>query len=120
MATIAEQLAAAAITDTLKHSSQPSNFTTFPWSASSGAWGLSGWKPSGFGSSADGEGTGGKAGAYSNTEKIKGNAFTSLTRNSANTNAKERQVSVWLFAQVENATPDGYQLMAYCASTSEN
>lgn len=123
MATIAEQLAAAVVDDSLKHASTPATLTKLPWVTGTGSWNeATGWSPPGFTSEADGAGTGASGGLYLNTETLKGgNAYSMMTWNTISGNLlKEREFSVWLFANVADATPDGYQLVAYQNASSES
>lgn len=116
MATIGEQLAAATVDNSLKVASLPAVFTLLPWSNSTGTFAeATGWSPPGFTNETDGKGTGANGGLYYNSEVVKGgNAYTMATFSSVTGGLlKERQFSAWLFADVTDTSPDGYQLIAY-------
>jgi hypothetical protein len=116
MATIPEQLAAAVVTDSLKHASLPSSFNKLPWDGATGTWSeTEGWVPPAFGAETSGEKTNASGGLYyTPSSLVGGNGFTLVTWNGLSGNlVAERQFSLWLFANTSDFSPDGYQLAAY-------
>lgn len=120
MATIAEQLAAAAVTDTLKGSPTEATWPKLPWSNTRGTFSASGWKPPGYNEWAP---THAYGGTYYLTKKVTGgNGYTYLTIPSSYgliNGASYRSFSIWLFAGTA-ATATGYQLRAIQASSGSS
>ena len=118
MATIAEQLAAAGVTNTLKAASQPVDLTLIPFAPSVGFWSATtGWNPPGFLASPP---TGDRGGLYWNIEQITGgNGYSILRRNSSFGHIAERQFSVYLFSAM-GGTASGYSATAYQPGSTAN
>lgn len=117
MATVAEQLKSASITDSLKYESllaaETAGWKKLVWATViAGTWGASGWKPPGY---AKHEPDGSVGGAWlSNKKQTGGNSFAYLVSPTFGTNqagggAEPRQRSVWLYTTGEGMA-NGYQL----------
>lgn len=111
MASIAEQLAAAAVTDTLKGSPTEAEWPKLGWSNSRGSFGASGWKPPGY---SPWPPTHSEGGAYYAASKLKGGNAYVYFRNPITYGliggAEYRSFSLWLFSGGGSAKPNGYQL----------
>lgn len=118
--TIAEQLAAAAVTDSLAAARTEEEWPIMGWAASRGTFGSSsvGWKPPGY---AKKEPTGSQGGAIYKVAKRTGNSFVALsiqnTYGLINTVGEVRSFSVWLFTPGSGANANGYQLKMMQASS---
>ena len=109
-----ELLSGLPVTDSLKHNSQPSTFTTLPWSVVPGSWSeSSGWSPESYLAGAE---AGSRSGLYWNAEKLKGNAAVGLKK-ATGFLTSPRQFSVWLFSEA-GAKPSGYQLAVIAETTT--
>lgn len=119
MATIAEQLDAMAVTDSLKAGSIPASFTALPWATDGGTWSLTdGWRAQGFSSAAT---AGSRSGAYYNTATVTGGAAVVIVKYnklSPGNLINERQFATWLFSEA-GVKASGYQLVAYQTTASE-
>jgi hypothetical protein len=120
MATIAEQLAAAGITDTLAAARTEEEWPIMGWAASRGTFGSGslGWKPPGYTKK---EPTGSQGGAIYKVAKQSANAFVALavanTYGLINTVGEPRTFSVWLFTPGSGVNANGYQLKLVQASS---
>jgi hypothetical protein len=122
MPSIAEQLAAAPVTDPLTLLPSEEAWPKLPWAVERGTFSGSGWKPPGY--SAASAPTYSQGGTYYKAAIFSGGAaFAYLTIPTAYSLVKEegatedRKFSVWVFADVTDATADGYQLQLRQAST---
>jgi hypothetical protein len=116
MQTIAAQLAALAVTDTLKKASKPASLTKIPWAALEGTWAeATGWSPSGFLASPP---SGTRSGFYFNTEEKSGNHAVGLKKTTGSLEAVDRQFEVWMCSAM-GANPSGYQFLVLCEATGK-
>lgn len=119
MASIAEQLAALPVTDTLKHAAIPAEgeWAKLAWAASRGSDSEAGWAPPGY---VKHEPDGSNGGWYLAASKITGgNGATVLSRSGTFGfigGAEFRQFSTWLFT-TGAGTANGYQLTAKQSAT---
>lgn len=119
--TIPEQLAAASVTDTLKHAVIPGEgeWLKMPWATGRGSDSESGWKPEGY---AAHEPDGSRSGwLWLPGAQPVNRAYTILKRSGAFGHiggVEFRQFSVWVFAQ-NTAKANGYQVCMKQTSTED-
>jgi len=117
MASIAEQLAAAAITDPLTGSPSEEVWPKLPWANSRGTFSASGWKPPTWAAYPP---TQSRGGAYYKSLLLSGgSAFAGLTiptNYSETQGAEYRSFGVWLFTPAGEKA-EGYQLRLRQASS---
>lgn len=115
MQTIAAQLSALAVTDTLKHAAVPGTLTNIPWQVAVGSWSeAAGWSPSAFTANPP---TNTRSGLYLNTGKQSGDHAVGLKKTTGSLAAAERQFEVWMCSAM-GAKPSGYQLAVITNKTS--
>jgi hypothetical protein len=117
MASIAEQLAALAVTDSLKHAALPATFTKMPWASDTGlTWSeANGWEPQSF---SGGQPAGVRSGIYYNVAEQSGPLAAILTHASGSDPA-ERQQGVWL-SLAATPNPTGYQALVVGVSGTKH
>jgi hypothetical protein len=111
MPSIAEQLAAAPVTDTLKGSPTEVAWPKLGWANSRGTFSASGWKPPGYSEWPPTHSFGGTY--YATPGKSGGDAYVYLNipvSYSLLSGAEYRSFSVWLFSGGNTAQANGYQL----------
>lgn len=120
MPTIPEQLAAAAITDTLKGSPSEVAWPKLGWASTRGTFEANGWKPPGYNEWPPTHSFGGTY--YATGGKYVGDAYVFLTIPSTYSliNTPYRSFSVWLFSGGNTAQANGYQLRMRQASSGSS
>lgn len=115
---IATELQALAVTDSLKHAALPGTFTLLPWAGTTGSWSeANGWSPGGYLAEFEGAKAGSRSGIYYNASKLTGGNAAVGLKKTAGGLTSPRQIGLWLFSAA-GEKPTGYQL-AMIAESAE-
>jgi hypothetical protein len=109
---LAEQLAALPVIDSLKHAATPAGLTKLPFVNADGTWTeATGWSPASFEAARSG---GNHSGLYDNSGAKSGNYAVGIKKTSGSL-ANERQFELWLFMD-GSAELTGYQFLVQSAT----